>query len=708
MIKLFVSVSLYVLLLGLTALGSRCPFASVDNHFDNPHPAIPVTHQPSSHSFHRPQHRAQVVDYDAVKQDILQLLTNSQPFWPADVGPDGPNYGPFFIRLAWHCTGSYRNSDGRGGCDGGNIRFEPVRSWPDNTNLDKALLLLEPIKIKYGAALSWGDLIVLTGNTAIESMGGPILGFCGGRIDDPDGSNSWELGPTDHQQQIAPCPINGRCEPPLGTDTVGLIYVNPEGVMANHNPTESAPEIRRVFARMDMNDSETVALIGGGHSFGRTHGACPAGAGPSPKEDPYNPWPGLCSNGTFTSGLNGPWTATPTTWGNDYFRNLLTYNYELVPSPGGAKQFEPTPGQGAPDDIMMLTTDIALLQDVKYKALVQEFAETQAQLNNAFSHAWYKLTTRDMGPVTRCVGNNVPPAQPFQNPLPSTDPSPADIDFAYILIEKSLYNGGSFSDQVNGYRYQGALYVQLAWQSANTFRHTDYRGGADGATIRFPPQSGWEVNKGMDLVLQQLSSIKNQVGDNVSWADLIVLAGQVALENADPDFSLSFCSGRGDARNGDKAVGLQPRSYITDPILSSVDTMRVMGLTPEEYVALEGRPRSPAYMKKLGYSGSWTTDPSQLNNEYFITLLNNTWKLVGSQTDKVGEKPTTTQEYKAVNDDLYITGLDLAILHNPMFKRIAENFAHSNELFLHSFAHAWTKVMNADRFDGPWGNLCYP
>jgi len=649
-----------------------------------------------------PQH--QVVDYDAVKEDIRQLLTTSQPFWPADASPDGPNYGPFFIRLAWHCTGSYRNSDGRGGCDGGNMRFEPVRSWPDNTNLDKALRLLEPIKTKYGAALSWGDLIVLTGNTAIESMGGPVLGFCGGRIDEVDGSESWELGPTAIQQEIAPCDVNGQCQPPLGTDTVGLIYVNPEGVMARHIPSESAPEIRQVFARMDMNDSETVSLIGGGHAFGRTHGACPAGAGPSPKEDPYNPWPGLCPNGTFTSGLNGPWTATPTWWGNDYFRNLLSYKYELVSTPGGAKQFEPVSGQGAPS-IMMLTTDMALLEDVSYKALVKEFASSLSRLDNAFMHSWYKLTTRDMGPVTRCVGDDVPPAQPFQYPLPVTTPSDDDINTARTLIQNSLYNGGAFSDPVNGRSYEGALYIQLAWQSASTFRHTDYRGGADGATIRFPPQSQWTVNKGMDQVLQQLAPIKAQLGDAVSWADLIVLAGNVAIENASNNYSVYFCPGRGDATDGTRASGLQPRSYITDPIRSAVDNMRVMGFTPEEFVALAGRPRSPAYMKGLGYSGSWMVNVDHFGNDYFVTLLNHTWVVSNGQN---ATRPTTTQEYKAADADLYITGADLAILASPMYRSIAENFAHSNDLFLHHFAFAWAKLMNADRFNGPWGNLCYP
>ena len=290
---------------------------------------------------HPPVRAQERVDYNAVARDIEALLTDSQPWWPADYG----NYGPFFIRLAWHCSGSYRTSDGRGGCDGGNIRFNPVHSWTDNTNLDKAILLLEPIKLKYGPALSWGDLAVLAGTTAIESMGGPVLGFCGGRIDDHDGFNSLELGPTKLQQEVAPCIEQGNCKEPLGSDTVGLIYVNPEGYMANHIPEQSVPEIRDVFARMGMNDTETVALIGGGHTFGKTHGACLLGPGDSPHVDPYNSWAQPCSNGTYTSGMEGPWTQSPTAWNQDYWNNLLNYKYELVPTPGGAKQFEPVAGQ---------------------------------------------------------------------------------------------------------------------------------------------------------------------------------------------------------------------------------------------------------------------------------------------------------------------------------------------------------------------------
>lgn len=358
------------------------------------------------------------LDLDAVKKDIVAMLTVSQSFWPADFG----NYGPFLIRQAWHCSGSYRRSDGRGGCDGGRQRFEPELSWADNTNLDKAKTLLWPIKDKYGAALSWGDLMILAGDTAIESMGGPWFGFCGGRIDDADGSASTLLGPTKEQQELDPCPVNGQCKSPLGTTTVGLIYVNPEGPMGVPDPIGSAGDVRDTFARMGMDDRETVALIGGGHTFGKAHGACKLGPGPSPAEDPANPWPGLCANGTFTSGFEGAWSSTPTQWSNNYFTELVNNEWENFIGPGGHYQWRI---MGNPSSkLMMLTSDMSLLNDplMKYQPIVTEFAQNVTAFAQAFGAAWYKLTTRDMGPVTRCLGKYVPPAQPFQNPLPAVAP----------------------------------------------------------------------------------------------------------------------------------------------------------------------------------------------------------------------------------------------------------------------------------------------
>jgi catalase (peroxidase I) len=357
------------------------------------------------------------LDIAAVQNDVKALLTDSQEFWPADYG----NYGPFFIRLAWHCSGSYRSTDGRGGCSGGRQRFEPERSWEDNTNLDKARRLLGPIKEKYGLGLSWGDLMVLAGTTAVEAMGGPTLGICMGRVDDENGARSDDLGPTPIQEKFAPCDDPGNCSAPLGTTTVGLIYVNPEGPMGVPLPQESALEVRDTFGRMGMDDRETVALIGGGHSFGKTHGACSAGPGLAPDETEamgLNPdtqaWKGLCGTGkgadTFTSGIEGPWTSNPTVWDNDYFKNLMKHDWEVHTGPGGHHQWRvadeeerntweaKAPGaSGGVENIMMLTSDIALKEDPTYLPIVKEFAEDPSKLDEAFAAAWHKLTTRAFG-----------------------------------------------------------------------------------------------------------------------------------------------------------------------------------------------------------------------------------------------------------------------------------------------------------------------
>ena len=686
---------LFVLFITLAVVNAGCPFG-----FDRANHNTP----PQDPLHPRPKVAAQeTVDYEAVAADINAMLTVSQPFWPADDSPTGPNYGPFFVRLAWHCSGSYRASDGRGGCDGGNIRFNPVRSWADNTNLDKALRLLEPIKDKYGAALSWGDLIVLAGTTAINSMGGPTLGFCGGRQDFRDSFESEELGPTPVQEEIAPCPVQGQCQSPLGTSTIGLIYVNPQGYMANGDPSQSAPQIRDVFGRMTMNDTETVALIAGGHSFGRTHGACLTGPGPDPTENPYNPWPGTCSNGTFTSGINGPWTPDPTAWSNSFLDLLLNEKYKLITGPGGALQFQPQGNVADSKGTIMMVTDIALTYDSAYAGIVKHFYNNFSYFDAQFSAAWYKLVSRDMGPVERCVGDMVPPAQPFQYPVaPATPPTESTMVQARNLIANSLYNGNpSYSDKVNGKNYQGALYVQLAYQCANTFRETDHRGGCNGAAIRFPPESQWEVNTGMDLVLNQLGQIKDQLNGEISWSDLIVLAGNVALEQSG-NISLPFCPGRGDYTNGDSAKNLAPRtSYISDPILYVRDNTKVMGFTPREYMALAGRPRSAAYMTKRGYQGSWTVDPSVLTNEYFSTLLNNDW---------VGEEegaPTVLEEFSTdVSSQSFMVGEDIGLKADYTFRSIAMDYILDEEAWKHDFAAAWTKLMNSDRFDGPTGNLC--
>ncbi|CAN0339197.1 unnamed protein product [Pylaiella littoralis] len=644
--------------------------------------------------------------YDAVRSDIEALLTDSQEFWPADFG----NYGPLFIRLAWHCAGSYRSSDGRGGCNGARIRFYPEYSWGDNTNLDKALDLLQPIKLKYGEAISWADLIILTGTVSITSMSGPSIGFCAGRLDDSDGFASLELGPTEEQEAVADCPVNGACESPLGTTTVGLIYVNPEGPMGVPDPAGSAAQIRDVFERMGMNDTETVALIGGGHAFGKLHGACPTGAGPNPMESPQDPWPGTCGDpgsvdfgrgdNTFTSGFEGAWTEEPTVWNNQYFIDLLEYGWETTQSPGNRTQWIPTLFANSTEteadipNIVMLTSDIALLRDDKYYAIVQEFAASQEALDIAFSHAWYKLVTRDHGPVTRCVGPDVPPAQPFQLPLPV---APADLpsyDGAMEKIQEMITSDPSYA----------SLFVTLAHQCAATYRVTDNVGGCNGARITVSPQSDWNVHQGLDMVVNLLDDVKTKYTD-VSMADLIVLAGSVALGTGGPVPNLSFCGGRVDADADDPNNQLLS---IIDPGLREYDTvilgvrdrMKIAGLTVPQMVALAGSPRNAELMKTRGYSGSYTSEvASPLSNEFFKILLVNTWEEV---------EGSGGGEYEAVdNPGVYALATDLALVWDPEFKAQTMKYAQNNDLFLTEFGHAWTTLMNADRFDGPSRNVCH-
>ncbi|KAI9921555.1 hypothetical protein PsorP6_000365 [Peronosclerospora sorghi] len=631
-----------------------------------------------------------VIDYDLVKQDLEKLMTDSQEFWPADYG----HYGGLFIRLAWHCNGSYRRADGRGGCDGGRIRFNPEHSWADNTNLDKALRLLNPIKTKYGDALSWGDLIVLSGNVAIKSMSGPVLGFRGGRRDDVDGTSSLQLGPTPEQQSVAPCAVNGQCKEPLGTTTLGLMYVNPEGPMGKPDPAASALEIRDTFSRLGMNDRETVALIGGGHTFGKAHGACSTGAGPSPLEDPVNPWPGTCGEGkmkgkginTFTSGFEGAWTFHPTMWSNGFFRGLMYFHWEKFIGPGGLVQWRPVPDTIPP--VRMLTADMALLYDSSYHKIALEFAANQTALDDAFSHAWYKLVTRDMGPVARCRGNDIPPAQPFQYPLP---PSPETLpDFNAVradireLLKKSV-NGLQSDVNCDGMSYNGALFVHAAWQCASTFRITDYTGGCNGAKIRFSPQKDWHVNTGVDKIIAALETVKVKY-TTLSTADLIVLAGQVALEDAS-DLSIDFVGGRTDATNGNGDEILAPQEYYSSTLIAVLDNINILGVSQEEAVALAGRPRSPAQQEVLGYSGSYSNKSITLSNEYFKVLLNET--LIESSPN----------EFKADGKDIYMLSTDLVLLDAPELKKVVEHFAADENAFKKVFGLAWAKVMTADHFN---------
>jgi len=608
------------------------------------------------------------VDFDAVREDLRALLTNSQAQWPADYG----NYGPLMIRLAWHCAGSYRSSDGRGGCDGARQRFDPERSWEDNANLDKARTLLVPIKEKYGSELSWGDLIILAGNTAIESMGGPKLGFCAGRIDDADGVDSELLGPSAEQQVLYPCPENGKCESPLGATTVGLIYVNPEGPMGVPKPEGSAPQIRDTFARMGMDDRETVALIGGGHSFGKAHGACPNGPGASPREDPSNPWPGKCGSGkgkdTFTSGFEGPWTSNPVGWDNAYFRNLLAYGWEVEMGPGGHHQWKVNSSFSSPvaaaahgsgiQNIMMLTSDIALLRDHHYLEIVREFAGDLKAFENAFASAWYKLTTRDMGPVSRCLGNDVLPAQPWQNPLPPVDPNyPPD----FHAVRKEVMSLISSTENPGAYAH-------LAWRCASTFRSTDFHGGCNGARIRFSPEKDWQSNRPVLAALEHLGAVKAKFGPSLSWADLIVLAGNVALESSEGIVRLPFCGGRSDATDGSGSKNLKP--YVPKTASELRNAVALSSLSTRQFLA------------GMGAAFSWKNNLGLTSNAFFSMIAENTL--------------TYEDEVVALS----------ALRDDPELLEITKEFATNGSAFVQELIGAWNAIMIADRFDGPSGNEC--
>ena len=650
------------------------------------------------------------LDYQALKKDLHDLMTDSQEWWPADYG----HYGPFFIRMTWHAAGTYRTSDGRGGGGTGDQRFAPLNSWPDNGNLDKARRLLWPIKQKYGNKISWADLFILTGNVAIESMGGKTFGFSGGRADiwSPPEDIYW--GQENEWLENKRYTGDRELEMPLGAVQMGLIYVNPQGPDGNPDPLASARDIRETFARMAMNDEETVALTAGGHTFGKAHGASDpdkyVGAEPegAPIEQMGFGWQNSYGLGfgsdTITSGIEGAWTANPTKWDNGYFDLLFGYEWELVKSPAGAFQWHPiNPKEEdmAPDahdgskkvTTMMTTADMAMREDPAYKVISKRFHENPDQFQDAFARAWFKLLHRDMGPKTRYLGPEVP-----EEELIWQDPVPAGNKSYDISAVKSLISDSGLSTK---------QMVETAWASASTFRGTDMRGGANGARIRLEPQRSWEVNKPNELskVLDVYTSISEKT--DASIADVIVLAGNVGIEKASGQ-SLDFTPGRGDATQEktdvDSFAVLEPvvdgfrnyqkEDYGISPEEMLLDKAQIMGLTAPEMTVLIGGLRS------LGISadghGVFSKDTSKLSNDYFVNLLDMgiEWKPINSNTYQ-GVSRSTSEKVNTA------TRVDLAFGSNSQLRAISEVYAcsDSHEKFINDFIAAWNKVMNMDRFD---------
>ncbi len=672
------------------------------------------------------------LDLKAVKKDIFDLMTNSQEWWPADYG----HYGPFFIRMAWHSAGTYRTTDGRGGGGAGMQRFAPLNSWPDNTNLDKARLLLWPLKKKYGKKLSWADIMILAGNCALESMGFKTFGFSGGRVDvwEPQEDVYWGA----EREWLGDKRYTGDrdLENPLAAVQMGLIYVNPEGPNGNPDPIASARDIRETFARMAMNDEETVALIAGGHTFGKTHGAADPGkyVGKEPAaasiEEQGLGWKNTLGTGngvnTITSGLEGAWTTTPTKWSNNYFENLFGFEWELTKSPAGAHQWKPKAGAGAgtvPDAHdpsithapTMLTTDIALRVDPAYGAISKRFHENPDQFADAFARAWFKLTHRDMGPISRYVGSEVPTEELiWQDPIPAVTHTLIDSNDIAALKSTILASGLSVSELVS-----------TAWASAATFRGSDKRGGANGARVRLTPQKYWAVNNPTQLakvldVLEGLQVAFNKAqtsGKQVSIADLIVLGGSVGIEkaakNAGANISVPFTPGRTDASQAQTDVEsfavLEPiadgfRNYIKSGSLVSaeellIDKAQLMTLTAPELVVLIGGMRVLNANFNQSHHGVFTKQPEALTNDFFANLLDfsTTWKKIAqSNTVFEGSDRSGSGEVKWT-----ATRVDLILGSNSELRALAEVYAceDGQEKFVHDFVAAFTKVMNLDRFD---------
>jgi catalase-peroxidase len=672
------------------------------------------------------------LDLNAVKQDIYDLMTTSQDWWPADYG----HYGPFFIRMAWHSAGTYRISDGRGGAGFGTQRFAPLNSWPDNANLDKARLLLWPIKKKYGKKISWADLMILAGNCALESMGFKTFGFAGGREDVWEPSEDIYWGAETEWLGDKRYSGDRELENPLGAVQMGLIYVNPEGPNGNPDPIAAARDIRETFGRMAMNDEETVALIAGGHTFGKTHGAADPGkyvgrepAGASIEEQSMG-WKNTYESGkgehTITSGLEGAWTTTPTRWSNNFFDNLFGFDWELTKSPAGAHQWTPKNGGGAgtvPDAHnpakrhapMMLTTDLALRMDPAYEPISRRFHENPDQFADAFARAWFKLTHRDMGPRARYLGAEVPSeVLVWQDPVPAIN---------HELIQDA--DVASLKNTILASGLSVAQLVSTAWASASTFRGSDKRGGANGARIRLAPQKDWEVNQPAQLayVLEKLEAIQttfnqSQTGNKrVSLADLIVLAGcagvEQAAKNAGHAVSVPFKPGRTDATQEQTDVAsfavLEPiadgfRNYSNKRHNISaeellVDRAQLLTLTAPEMTALVGGLRVMGANFGQTQHGVFTHRAGALTNDFFVNLLDfgTTWQSTNHAQDAFEGRDRATGNLKWT-----ATRVDLIFGSNSELRAIAEVYAcdDAQARFVHDFVAAWSKVMHLDRFDG--------
>ncbi|GAB6007162.1 catalase/peroxidase HPI [Geobacillus thermoleovorans] len=663
----------------------------------------------------------QKLDYWALKEDLRKLMTESQDWWPADYG----HYGPLFIRMAWHSAGTYRIGDGRGGASTGTQRFAPLNSWPDNANLDKARRLLWPIKKKYGNKISWADLFILAGNVAIESMGGKTIGFGGGRVDvwHPEEDVYWGS----EKEWLASERYSGdrELENPLAAVQMGLIYVNPEGPDGKPDPKAAARDIRETFRRMGMNDEETVALIAGGHTFGKAHGAGPAThVGPEPEAAPIEAqglgWISSYGKGkgsdTITSGIEGAWTPTPTQWDTSYFDMLFGYDWWLTKSPAGAWQWmavDPDEKDLAPDaedpskkvPTMMMTTDLALRFDPEYEKIARRFHQNPEEFAEAFARAWFKLTHRDMGPKTRYLGPEVPKEDfIWQDPIPEVDYELTEAEIEEIKA-KILNSGLTVSEL-----------VKTAWASASTFRNSDKRGGANGARIRLAPQKDWEVNEPERLakVLSVYEDIQRELPKKVSIADLIVLGGSAAVEKAARDagfdVKVPFFPGRGDATQEQTDVesfavlepfadgfrNYQKQEYSVPPEELLVDKAQLLGLTAPEMTVLVGGLRVLGANYRDLPHGVFTDRIGVLTNDFFVNLLdmNYEWVPTDSGIYEIRDRKTGEVRWTA-------TRVDLIFGSNSILRSYAEFYAQDDnrEKFVRDFINAWVKVMNADRFD---------